>query len=149
MIPHKQLNGHNPEAGEIGDCFRTVIACLLDMRPEEVPHFFDYCRTDEDSGDLGWDRALMFLHERGLHRFSFHVNSMEDVKMLSETNPDCYMLLTGLSRNGVNHVVIYRNGQIAHDPSKNDSGIVGPCMGSGFYMVTLIVPLQMTVLNDI
>ena len=39
MIKQKQIYRHLPEAGQIGDCARTVIACLLDLHPCEVPHF--------------------------------------------------------------------------------------------------------------
>ena len=41
MTPHKQLNRHRPEEGVFGDCYRTAIACLLDLRPQDVPHVAD------------------------------------------------------------------------------------------------------------
>lgn len=38
MTPHKQLFRHKPAEGMWGDCARTVIACMLDLEPEAVPH---------------------------------------------------------------------------------------------------------------
>ena len=41
MTPHKQLIKHDPENGQWGDCGRTAIACLLDLHPSDVPHFWE------------------------------------------------------------------------------------------------------------
>jgi hypothetical protein len=38
MTPHKQRFRHDPANGIYGDCWRTAIACLLDIQPEEIPH---------------------------------------------------------------------------------------------------------------
>ena len=49
MTPQTQLNKHDPANGVYGDCGRTVIACLLDLHPSEVPHFWD-----GNLRDCGW-----------------------------------------------------------------------------------------------
>ena len=58
---------------------------------------------------------------------------------MSANNPDVYWLLTATSRTGVHHVVVCRNGEIAHDPSQTDAGIVGPC-DDGYWWVEFVGP---------
>ena len=45
---------------------------------------------------------------------------------MQEQNPNLYYMLTGKSKNNVGHVVICCNDKIIHDPSLDNSGIVGP-----------------------
>jgi len=40
MIKRKQIYFHNPEKGSHGDCYRTCIACILEIEPVEVPKLF-------------------------------------------------------------------------------------------------------------
>lgn len=141
MTPHKQLNLHKPDEGIIGDCYRTCIACLLDLHPSEVPHF--YKSIDEDLCE-GNKRARLFLQQRKLELFDMAVaGSLEDVlASAGSMNPDCYWMLTGESRTGCNHIVICKGGEIVHDPSLTDSGIIGPTKNGCFY-VSLLVPAPM------
>lgn len=52
MTPAKQLFTNADEKRPVGDCWRTCIAMLLDLPPEEVPHFVDlYYDADEFTTD--------------------------------------------------------------------------------------------------
>ncbi len=44
-------------------------------------------------------------------------------------NPGLYYMLLGTSKNGTGHTVICLNSKIVHDPSIDQSGIVGPMTG--------------------
>lgn len=46
-------------------------------------------------------------------------------------------LFSGTSKTNADHVVIARDGEIVHDPSLTDAGIVGPC-GDGLWWVNFI-----------
>lgn len=59
---------------------------------------------------------------------------------MAQQNPGVRYMLCGTSLTGVNHVVICRDDQIEHDPSKKDSGIIGPC-DQGYVWVELLVPV--------
>ena len=48
MKPVKQLFHHDPANGVWGDCFRAVIASVLSLPVEAVPHFFDGNPEDGD-----------------------------------------------------------------------------------------------------
>lgn len=150
MRAQKQLFRHRPQNGEIGDCHRTAIACLLDLEPQDVPHF----------GEMDWDFDKQCFRENG----DFHRNVREWLRTrglapvdavyactleellvsLGALNPSAYYLLGGQSRNNVNHTVIGCGGEIVWDPSIDESGIVGPCNPEGLFWVTYLVPLSMT-----
>ncbi len=135
MTPYKQLHRHDPDNGVWGDCLRTVIACLFDLRPSEVPHF-------GEGGPNGTEmnaRVDAWLRKMGSHRISVqHMGDLDEVlRSVASQNPEVWYLLTGESRTGVDHVVICRNDAIVHDPSLNGSGIIGPGY-NGYYCIEFI-----------
>lgn len=128
MTPHKQLYRHDPENGVYGDCFRAAVACLLDEVPSLVPHV-----GLEASGVQATQRMndwLVAEHRLILVEFPFMGELQDVMDTMENFNPGLTYLLTGRSRNGVSHVVICRSRKIIHDPSLDDSGIVGPCQDS-------------------
>lgn len=140
MTPHKQLFDHDPDAGIYGDCFRTAIACLLDVEPAEVPH-----RHDAISGAEQDQLVNAWLRERGLFlvNFAYHgrgeyaLTQAEALEYACALHPGVHHLFMGQSGNGWDHVVVARDGEIVHDPSRNDCGIVGPC-SDGYWWINFI-----------
>ena len=64
MTPHAQTILADPKRGDghdaygrPGDCWRTAIACLLDLDPLDVPHFGE--------SDDWWDATLDWAEARG------------------------------------------------------------------------------------
>ncbi len=140
MTPQKQLYLHKPAEGISGDCYRTAIACLLDRAPAEVPHFYDHNVAPGD----GEQHRDAWLAEQGWFRVAIAFNSdlVSLLRMMEALNPGTYYILSGFSRTGVNHSVIGCGGEIVHDPSLTDAGIVGPC-DDGFYWIELLLPIAM------
>lgn len=139
MTPHKQRFRHRPDEGVYGDCHRTAIACLLDLEPEQVPHFLhDGCDAEEFNR-----RTAAYLAEQGLIEIWLAYNcSLDELMQCLEVNAKgVYYLLGGRSRNGCNHTVIGCGGEIAWDPSLDDSGIVGP-LSTGQFAVSFLVPMR-------
>ena len=149
MTPYKQLinydrpleDGERPE--KVGDCARTVIACLLDMQPAEVPHFFE----DGCTGEAYYQRVRKWLKNYGLGMVTVPftgdgVSLSQLLHSIGHHNPDAYYMLTGQSRVSGGHVVICRGNRIVHDPSVGLSGIIGPEKESGYYWVDFLVPLH-------
>lgn len=149
---YKQLNVHKPAEGKYGDCFRTVIGCLLDMPPEAVPHWFDGLQ-DDDGGERQWTACREWLAERKLALVMFAVLVGENVlaenvmKHLCEWNKGVSLMLFGRSQTANDHVVIIRDGKILHDPSFLESGIVGPA-SNGVYTVATLAPLILTTVDE-
>lgn len=136
MTPQKQLNRHDPENGVLGDCYRTAIACLLDLKPEEVPHVHEHvgAMNMQDQQDM----MAAWLRERGL--VEVNVPLAGGAELTPEIALECmerwsggtHYMLTGYSRTGCNHVVICKGREIVWDPSLTDAGIVGPA-DDGYY----------------
>lgn len=149
MIPQKQLYRHRPEVGEIGDCHRTVLACLLNLNPLEVPHF----------GEMDWDiENKCFKEDGSFHRYVkdyLYTKGLTTIDILFDCtlenvlqhlgciNPNIYYILGGISNNSVNHSVIGCGGEIIWDPGIDNPGIIGPCKPDGYYWVTYLVPILM------
>jgi hypothetical protein len=141
MIPHKQLFRHKPDEGQIGDCWRTCLACLLDKRPEEVPHLYEDCWTDYQEGAR---KTAAYLATQGLASVEcvYQAGLADVLRSVGGTNPGLHYILNGTSRAGCGHSVICCDDAIVWDPSLDDNGIVGP-MEDGYYWVTWLVPLSL------
>lgn len=115
-----------------GSCYPTVIACLLELELNEVPNFhLLYFSEDEkinlsrfyendkaqlDAADYLWyDVLTTFLAAKGY----------KIVQIKKEDAPiDMRYMVTGKSKRGINHIVIYHNGKMIHDPHPDDNGII-------------------------
>jgi len=135
MIAQKQLFRHEPDKGIYGDCWRTAIACLLDLPPEDLPHVHGGITTDAEHPVNDW------LAERGLVLLATAFHGEDPMQTIldavSACNKGVRFLFSGTSRTGCNHVVIAQDGKIIHDPSLTDAGIIGPC-DDGYWWVNFI-----------
>lgn len=138
MTPHKQLFRHRPDEGQIGDCWRTAIGCLLDKPPADVPHFTEGAWNNTAEANA---KARAWLATQGLSFVeSAYAGTLEGVMAsVAANSPNVHYLLGGNSRTGVGHSVVACNEQIVWDPSIDDAGIVGP-MDDGYYWITWLVP---------
>ena len=137
----KQAFNHDPENGIYGDCSRTVIACLLGIPRDNVPHV----HVKEDS-ETFFNREKEYLKSKGLWRvhLSFSEDYELDTVLASGKNitEGREYGLVGTSANGTNHIVICHEDKIVWDTSRDDSGIVGPALcGDGEYrwLIEIIV----------
>lgn len=136
MRYHKQLFRHRPAEGIYGDCFRTAIACLLDLEPEDVPHYHEGICPD-GADQLGCMNE--WLAERGLllHSVPFEGDRAVILKAVSTYRQGCRFLLGGQSVPGIGHVVICRNGEIEHDTHPDDPGLCQPD-DDGFWWIYFV-----------
>lgn len=138
MKLQKQLFRHKPDEGIFGDCYRTCIACLLGLDPDEVPH--EQRQMESDEFVAFYDN---WLKSRGLHRLVVVLNgdSLDDALATAGafSNGMPY-IFSGTSRTGVNHAVIGKDRTILHDPSLTDAGIIGPTDNGYYYVEWLVVP---------
>jgi len=137
MIPHKQRFLHDPTNGSFGDCDRTVMACVLELSPDDVPnwgvHHDNYAAFMREKDD--WLASVGLVE----NSFAFECSREEMENNLKLMFRGMYVFLTGTSANGTHHVVITLNGAIIHDPAIDNSGIVGPC-DDGYWWVSFLVP---------
>ena len=115
MTPlHQTIIYGGTEPGKVrGNCWQTVIASVLDLPLDEVPHFVD---VDERFHTENWfEYTWNWLNARGyqLERIPRHLYTNE------------YYFVSGPSpRGNWYHVVIYRNGKMVHDPHPEGTGIL-------------------------
>lgn len=152
MMYQTQAFFHDPAIGVYGDCYRTAIACVIDMERDAVPHFFHEIdkKGGEDPADWS-DRVyaalVEWLREKGweIYRVAYSTEAFPTLRDLLDYHRSRYerglWLLTGESRSGCNHVVVCRGGTILWDPSINKSGIIGPCL-EGHWEVEILVPIH-------
>lgn len=140
MLKHKQLFRHRPEDGQIGDCFRSTIACLLNMRPEEVPHFVkDAIENGEELAAAAYADKWLMARGYSIIEFPLQAPSVEEaLKWANSHMRNTYYMLSGTSRNAVNHVVICLKDKIHWDTAQDDSGIIGPT-DDGYYWLSVII----------
>ena len=138
---YNQLNGHDPENGIFGDCFRTCVANLLGIHPSGVP--------EPESLNSVVEPVKRFLIENNLDLFWFAFDhSLKNGKPqvhFSENHKfqDIPYILNGRNfPEGHNHSCLYLNGKLLHDPSGRD-GLHYPMIEDGeeFWAIYVIVPL--------
>ena len=136
MKYYKQLiDSHDPENGIYGDCFRTAVACILDKKPEEVPHVFS---LEDDSLQ---DREMrVYLETIGyliLHT-AFNIQPLETMLEYGHINmPGQLWILGGVSSQNNNHAVVCRNHKMIHDPHPCNEFLSGPS-NDGYWHVYVI-----------
>ena len=125
MNYHKQLILHDPDNGKWGDCFRTALACLLDLQPKDVPHFG---HRGPDSAEFN-ARINAWLGDQNLTLITVGLVGGPDKVMeaMKIQNPGVVYLLSGKSpRCDESHVVIAQDDKIIHDPHPDGTGLDGP-----------------------
>ena len=125
MTPVFCIVKHNPDAGTFGDCVRACIASLLNMKAEDVPHFYH----DNCDGEIGHPRIREWLGQNNLAPFWVYFDGNDTLEkvleMMALTNPETFYMLYGNTGYG-DHVVVCQGGKIVHDPAWVPDGIVGP-----------------------
>jgi hypothetical protein len=120
MIAVLQDRFYDPDAPaerSRGNCLQAALASVLDLPLGEVPHFVQ--DEHDHPGDPEWDhwtRMCEWLRKRGLHPISTDPTGLL---------PGEYAMTSGLSPrgNGIHHIVIYRDGRLAHDPHPDGTGL--------------------------
>lgn len=121
MKPIDQEFVNKPEIGQYGDCQRAVIASLLELPIQEVPHFLQEAEGD---ATLFWEGIQSFLGKRGLAYLTIPARG----------GPAFYGLYDGVFHeisgpsprgNGVFHAVVGRDGEIVFDPHPSRAGLAG------------------------
>lgn len=139
-----QANRHKPDEGIYGDCARTVIACLLELPRDDVPHF-----AEDDPDTLTYnhriDNYLAEQHGLSFVRIPFLSGDGFDsiLQNTGRLNPGLRFLLLGKSRRCVNHIVICQDGKIEHDTSCPKVGIIGPSDPDDLYWLYFLTPIKL------
>jgi hypothetical protein len=140
MIPQTQTRlhrGNKPE--ERGNCFPSVIASILEMDVEDVIQIQEHYDGDWMGTLLNWLSERNYQYCCADHYKCFHPElhyqlrnsdgrTPDDalIKEMCEIYKDQYYLVAGRSPRhpDINHIVIFQNGKMIHDPHPDRSGIL-------------------------
>jgi len=151
MKYHHQMIRHDPENDNWGDCFRTCIACLLDLDcPMQVPHVMHGVDDDAKAATalarmnkwLGDVWGLKFVE---MPFTSDDISPAEFLKSAAAyIGDDQRYIVTAQGTLGVAHTVICKGDQLEHCPAGRDiDGLTGPVLdtttGGKFYWLGLLV----------
>lgn len=129
MIELTQLILHDPENNKYGDCFRTCVACILEIPDAtHVPHFFENCFDDPHL----WQQSLNdWLFKRGLAYIEI---SSPGAEWFKSWGIDTYHIISGYSTRGFGHAVVGRNGKIVWDPHPSRNGLIDRDWAYGMFV---------------
>lgn len=120
MKPIDQLYLHNALTGVIGDCERSVIASLLELPIEKVPHFGEG-DVDEHTFHL---RINTFLRQFNMGMVNV---PLEAIAMFNAVGMvGIHHEISGPSPRyimGYDHAVVGFDGKIVHDPHPSREGV--------------------------
>jgi len=151
MQYHKMLSAHIPSAGIYGDCWRTAIACILDLHPSKVPHWMQLYPnpegTDNSTPHPERDTAFeSFLRSKGFSHVDvcYHLGDSPLQELWDEISrvqgKDLVYLVTANSPTGP-HVVINCGNRMLWDPSPTNRGVVKSI--DGYVWVMHLIPAFM------
>lgn len=112
MTPVDQTIFVGDVEGRPGNCMQAAVASILGLPLDAVPHFAAMPADEGDSWPC-WDAFDSFFDARGF----------EAVRLDYEFCPESFYLASGPSPRGVSHMVVMRDGKLAHDPHPSRAGI--------------------------
>lgn len=114
MTPVMQTRFYDPTLPpdqQRGNCLQAVVASLLDLPLDAVPHFV---QIDVDGGPNWWNHLVDWLWRRGHALYGDPLPG--ELHMASGPSPRAA---------GIHHVVIYRDDDLMHDPHPDGTGLLG------------------------
>jgi hypothetical protein len=111
-----------------GDCWRTAIACLLDLRePTDAPHFIHEHADGHDTA--WWEASVAFVADRVPAGQSLVLIKPRFPVYEDPENGNPHVIATGPSPRGdwLHSVVVdARTGELVWDPHPSRAGLAGP-----------------------
>lgn len=101
-----------------GNCLAACVATFCELPLHNVPHFVELgtLMNGEDDRISWWSMLLGFMAGRGLWP--------DELKSVDDAEPGETVFVMGMSPRGVCHQVLYRNGELWHDPHPSRDGVV-------------------------
>ncbi len=141
---YKQLHRHDPDEGLIGDCWRTCIANLLGLKPQQVPHFLEDHWQDGHGGDAYIVATKAWLAKRNLQIVEICLDAY-DPNGTRHFGDALYILGGQTDESGIGHVCIGKGHfQVVHNPATHLKPF-GPLRESDqdCYWVIFLVPINL------
>ena len=105
---------HQTKVGFGGNCFRAAVASILELPLEDVPCFEDLMMERDD----WWVKFKKWLGDYGLYPV-VRGGDLDGVVF-----PGYYLVAGTTNRGDFLHEVIYKNGELVHDPHPSGDGLL-------------------------
>lgn len=102
--------------GPYGNCQSACLATLLGVPLNEIPNFAQF--AEEIGDDEAYQAQTKWLNERG-----WGILTVVRWQSLPWPPRHGYFIAGGVSPRGIRHAVIYKDGQLWHDPHPDGGGI--------------------------
>lgn len=96
-----------------GNCWAACVASILGCDIDDVPP-----RVSENRYAFWWQDYLAWLRTRGLT-----MAIVEDEQFALD---DVHRIASGMGPRGLRHAVVWRGGEVAHDPHPSREGLAEP-----------------------
>ncbi len=115
-----------------GNCYAACIASILEVPITEVPNMEVFYHLDNGYGEevmrtflisKGWELRSDDRFECFHHEFLYEMYGEDKYHYLREKLADKYYLVSGKSSRGIQHICIYKNGKLVHDPHPTREGL--------------------------
>lgn len=111
MIRVIQTRLHDPPQTK-GNCFAACIASFLECDIDDVPPV-EVIMSEKPEENKWWTKLMIhWLSRKGW------------VWGLLDDHAEGYYMVIGQSKRGVNHVCIYKDGELWHDPHPSNDGLI-------------------------
>jgi len=113
-----------PPEKQRGNCLTAVVASLLDLPIEDVPNFVQE-HVDTDGAKHWWESMHAFVASRGYGVYYLR-STLYAESLFPDPDPGEFYAVSGVSPRdpAIFHVVIYRDGEMVHDPHPDRTGLV-------------------------
>ncbi len=110
------MNHYQTIFGEgTGNCYSTCIGNLLGLEPDKVPNF---CADHRES----WMEATEeWLRDQGLFIITYDEDPFVEHPLYQQS---ALMIASGMGPRGCQHSVLWKNGELLHDPHPSGDGLV-------------------------
>ena len=105
--------------GPAGNCQSACLAMLLGLPLSEVPNFLELLGAGQDD-EVSFRAQQVWLNERGWGLVTIQARGPFFKRHFAKG----YVLVGGKSSRGLPHAVIYKDGELWHDPHPDRGGVV-------------------------
>lgn len=120
-----------------GNCQSAVLAMLMGLGIEDVPHFTkglgeDCLLSEQEKADTFNRRVAAFLESKNLELLWYDY-SEERARYACEDYPMAYQV-AGKSPRGYMHVVVYKGAELFHDPHPEGGDVENQYLGFLYHL---------------
>lgn len=105
--------------GAKGNCFSACLAMMLGLPISEVPNFCESPGFDEDPGPVFRKAVNAWLNARGWGHITVEASGV----VFHRNHSKGFVIAAGMTSRGLLHAVVYKDGELWHDPHPSHEGI--------------------------